>query len=172
MFNYTSGTRAVVSALLCLLGQFFALWPDAPSQGGSFRSALKVDELTIILTGCMRACGSTSPRMMANPSRLLSTPPCGVVDCIILREVVCSFGRVGILRPRKPGTVRVRGSWKWRIIRLQRRRSSRPTGGLPSKRTRSMVGIGGASLPIWTSSLLSDIRTSLSTQSASRSYTR
>lgn len=100
MFNYASGKRGgcgeqslMVSGLLCLLGQFFALWPDTPLQG-SLRSALKVDELTIILAGCMRACGSTSPRMTARPSRVLSTP-CGVVDCIILREVVCSLAWLG-----------------------------------------------------------------------------
>lgn len=53
IFNYASGKWGVcggqglmVSALLRLLGQFFALWPDTPLQG-NLRSALKVDELTI-----------------------------------------------------------------------------------------------------------------------------
>lgn len=88
MFNYASGKRGgfaeqslTVSALRCLLGQFFALWPDIQFQG-SLRSALKVDELTIILAICMRARGSTSPRMKAAPRGMLSTL-CWVVVCII-----------------------------------------------------------------------------------------
>ena len=52
IFNYASGKWSgcggqglIVSALLRLLGQFFALWPDTPLQG-NLRSALKVDEVT------------------------------------------------------------------------------------------------------------------------------
>lgn len=44
--------------LLCLLGQFFAFWPNTQLQG-SLRSALKVDELEVILVGCMKARGSS-----------------------------------------------------------------------------------------------------------------
>lgn len=103
MFNYASGKRGgcgeqsltLSALLLCLLGQFFALWPDAPFRTAS-APALKVDELTIILAGCMRAFGSTSPRMTAAPSRVLSTL-CRIVDCIILREVVCSLAGLGSL---------------------------------------------------------------------------
>lgn len=120
-----------------------------------------------IFSGCMRARGSTGPRMTAATRRVHSTL-CGVVFCTILREVVCSLIRLVSCGFVNRARWRI---WRWRIKGI-RRRCGRRTGELPSKRTRSIMGIGGAPLPIWTDSLFSDIWNSLWTQSTSLSFTR
>lgn len=94
----------MVSVILHLLGQFFTLWPDIPLQG-SLRSALKVDELTtnyLWMHEGQRIDWSSSDDS-AEESVLNSLWGCCLYQ---LERSGMLFGRVGIVRLRKPGTVR------------------------------------------------------------------